>query len=478
MSSISIRPNRSAGRSLPVPGGVSSTLALSLATFAVGVDALLMAGLLPSVADALRLPTGDRSATVFVVAYAVLAPVLAATTRHVPHRLLLTGALVLLGLANLVAALAPSLPAVMAGRVLAALGVAASTPLAAAAGACVLRHRSGMTALPMIIGGAAVATALGLSLGENTGDWFGWRATFGTVALVCLFAGVGMVLSGGFRPYLGASIRPNLSLAASIAVLSAVAGYGAYVYCVPALEVLGVPHPALVLMLFAYGLGAMIVTTVAGLRRAGEERRRIARELHDSLTHNIALIKIQAGIAVHLARQRGEPVPEALLAIEEASSDAMRELRAALHMLRDADGRPAGSGLDHLPDLLLRARSTGLRAALAVDGEYRRLPVEIDRTAYRVVQEALTNVTRHAGDASATVRIEYGRNRLTVRVDDDGRAHPSTPPKPGVGLTGMHERVSAVGGRLQTGPREEGGFTVRADLPLHHRAPALSAVRP
>jgi signal transduction histidine kinase len=210
----------------------------------------------------------------------------------------------------------------------------------------------------------------------------------------------------------------------------------------------------------------------AARRRAGEERLRIARELHDSLTHSISIIKVQAGVAVHLARKRGEEVPAALLAIQEASGDAIRELRATLEVLRDSDGEPPGngeppgSGLDRLDDLVDRARSIGLPATVTITGEQQGLPADVDRAAYRIVQEALTNIGRHAGQASALVRIDYRPDELVVQVDDDGHARPDRPPVPGVGLLGMRERVTALGGRLRAEPRPEGGFTVRAELPV------------
>ncbi|MFA1541865.1 sensor histidine kinase [Actinomadura monticuli] len=212
----------------------------------------------------------------------------------------------------------------------------------------------------------------------------------------------------------------------------------------------------------------------AARRRAGEERLRIARELHDSLTHSISIIKVQAGVAVHVARKRGEDVPPALLAIQEASGDAIRELRATLEVLRDsgadsggeANGADGPSGLDRLGDLVERARSTGLPATVTVSGMRRDLPAEVDRAAYRIVQEALTNVSRHSGGAAAAVRVDYADAELVVQVDDDGKADPDAPPVPGTGLLGMRERVAALGGRLRAEPRAEGGFTVRAELPL------------
>jgi signal transduction histidine kinase len=201
----------------------------------------------------------------------------------------------------------------------------------------------------------------------------------------------------------------------------------------------------------------------AARRKAMAERLRIARELHDSLTHSISVIKVQAGVAVHLARKRGEEVPPALAAIQEASADAARELRATLSVLRrDHDG----SGLDQLPSLTERARAAGQGVTVTVTGSQRRLPPDIDQAAYRIIQEALTNVTRHAGQASACVHLGYGPAALTVQVDDDGTGASAQPAAPGLGLIGMRERVTALGGELHAGPRAGGGFRVRAELPL------------
>ncbi|WP_433063830.1 histidine kinase [Dactylosporangium sp. CS-033363] len=203
----------------------------------------------------------------------------------------------------------------------------------------------------------------------------------------------------------------------------------------------------------------------AALRRAGEERLHIARELHDSLTHQISVIKVQAEAAVHLAGKRGEPVSPALLAIRDAGREAARELRATLEALRDDDTTPP-PGLDQVPDLVERARAAGLAASLTIEGTRTDVPAAVQRTAYRIVQEALTNVARHAAAGAATVRISYRPGgTVVVQVDDDGTATPRHPPSPGVGLQGMHERVTALGGRLRAEPRREGGFTVHAELP-------------
>jgi signal transduction histidine kinase len=207
-------------------------------------------------------------------------------------------------------------------------------------------------------------------------------------------------------------------------------------------------------------------------RRANEERLHIARELHDSLTHQISVVKVQAEVAVHLAQKRGEQVPEALLAIREAGREATRELRATLEALRDDDGNPDDKnpphGLDHVPELVQRARTTGLDATLTIEGHRNDVPAAVDRTAYRIVQESLTNIARHAAAATASVRIDYRPDALVIRVDDDGRATSDTAPVPGVGLLGMRERVTALGGYLRAAPRSEGGFTVQAELPVDH----------
>jgi signal transduction histidine kinase len=206
----------------------------------------------------------------------------------------------------------------------------------------------------------------------------------------------------------------------------------------------------------------------AARRRAMEERLRIARELHDSLTHSISVIQVQAGVAVHLARKRGEEVSPALLAIQEAGSDAVRELRATLGVLRsEEDG--AGSGLSQLDSLVARARAAGLPVTVTVTGAERPLPAGVDQAAYRIVQEALTNVSRHAGHACASVSLHYTSDALTVQVDDDGNGTgasvASRPPGRGLGLAGMRERVSSLGGRFHAGPQDSGGFRVRAELP-------------
>jgi signal transduction histidine kinase len=198
--------------------------------------------------------------------------------------------------------------------------------------------------------------------------------------------------------------------------------------------------------------------------RAVEERLRIARELHDSLTHSISVIQVQAGVAVHLARKRGEEVPPALLAIQEAGADAGRELRETLGVLRSVeDGE--GSDLSHLDSLVKRARTAGLPVTVTVTGAEQPLAPEVGQAAYRIVQEALTNVSRHAEGACATVLLRYTPRTLSIQVDNDG-AGAAAGSGSGLGLIGMRERVSALGGRLQAGPQDNGGFQVHAEIPL------------
>lgn len=233
-------------------------------------------------------------------------------------------------------------------------------------------------------------------------------------------------------------------------------------------------------------------------RRATEERLRIARELHDVIGHNISLINVQSGAALHRLRKSDAPDPaaaDALATIKETSRETLRELRATLGVLRQVDDEaptvPA-PGLARLGDLTERAAGTaGLRVRTVVAGAERALPAELDLTAYRVVQESLTNVARHARRAtSVTVRLDYGERELRLAVEDDGRgaagtragdgagdgsgAGPGTGAAGGSGIGGMRERVRAVGGELAAGPRPGGaGFAVTARLPYgteHARA--------
>ena len=208
-------------------------------------------------------------------------------------------------------------------------------------------------------------------------------------------------------------------------------------------------------------------------RRATEERLRIARELHDVLAHNISLINVQAGVALHLMDERPEQARTALSAIKDASGEVLRELRSTLGVLRQVDEQAPlepSTGLARLDDVIARAEAAGLRVKQDIEGQPRPLPAGVDLAAFRIVQEALTNVARHAGPATATVRLSYEDRDLTVQVDDDGRGSATRRDSGGgAGILGMRERTAALGGEFEAGPKPEGGFRVRARLPLDGR---------
>jgi signal transduction histidine kinase len=206
-------------------------------------------------------------------------------------------------------------------------------------------------------------------------------------------------------------------------------------------------------------------------RRAGEERMRIARELHDVLAHNISLINVQAGVALHLMDERPEQARTALTAIKGASKEALGELRSVLGVLRGVDEdepRDPAPGLARLGALVAGAEAAGLTVHTVSEGQPRPLAASLDLAAYRIVQEALTNVARHAGARTATVRVTYAATDLVVEVDDDGRGSGVTTDGAGTGsgIEGMRARATALGGELNAGPRPGGGFRVQARLPL------------
>jgi signal transduction histidine kinase len=204
-------------------------------------------------------------------------------------------------------------------------------------------------------------------------------------------------------------------------------------------------------------------------RRAGEERLRIARELHDILAHSISIINVQAGVAVHLLDRQPDQARAALVTINETSKEAMRELRATLGVLRqsdDIDSRAPAPGLARLGELIDTARATGLDVTVDASGEGRPLPPAADLAAYRIVQESLTNVTRHAGARHVSVSIVRRENELELAVEDDGAGAPGgADVRVGNGILGMRERAAAIGGDLEAGPLPGGGFRVHARLP-------------
>nr|WP_257584263.1 sensor histidine kinase [Streptomyces sp. TLI_146] len=212
----------------------------------------------------------------------------------------------------------------------------------------------------------------------------------------------------------------------------------------------------------------------ADRRRADEERLRIARELHDVLAHSISVINVQAGVGLALLDSDPEQARTALTTIKSASKEALGEVRQVLDTLRapgDAPRSPA-PGLDRLPELVEQAAAAGLTVRTATTGSPRALPPGADLAAFRIVQEALTNVVRHSGSRTARVVLDYAPDVLELRVDDDGPAGPGDAGGSGNGLIGMRERAAALGGTIDAGPRPDGGFRVVARLPLTRTAPA------
>src|SRR5438309_7670397 len=203
-------------------------------------------------------------------------------------------------------------------------------------------------------------------------------------------------------------------------------------------------------------------------RRVTEERLRIARELHDVVSHSISTINVQAGVAAHVMEERPEQAREALLAIKETSKETLRELRGILQVLRQVDEvepRDPAPGLAQLDILIKTASEAGVPTKTSIVGTVRPLPAAIDLAAYRIIQESLTNVVRHAGRASAEVILAYEPSRIVIDVSDDGRGPTPDNGETGHGMAGIRERVGAAGGGIEAGPRDGRGFRVHAWLP-------------
>lgn len=210
-------------------------------------------------------------------------------------------------------------------------------------------------------------------------------------------------------------------------------------------------------------------TREEGARQAADaERLAVAREVHDVVGHGLAVINMQAGIALHVLSRRPERAAEALQAIKKTSKDALDELRGTLAVFRspDEEARRPAPGLSMVDALAAAVADSGLQVDLSVRGDHVHLPSSVDLAGYRIVQESLTNVLRHAGrPVTARVDIVYGPFAVDVSIDDDGVKQSHTG-SGGYGIVGMRERAAAVGGTLEAGPRPEGGFSVHARLPF------------
>ena len=206
---------------------------------------------------------------------------------------------------------------------------------------------------------------------------------------------------------------------------------------------------------------------------AAEVRTRIARDLHDSVAHAVSIIVLQARGARRVLATEPESAREALDVIEATGSEALAEMRSLVDVLRAPDEAPTLApppSLRNLDPLVARVREAGLPVDLSIEGVPITLPATTDATAYRIVQEALTNALAHAGPATARVVIRYGDDRLELEIGDTG-VGPGPRDSHGRGLDGMRERVSRLDGRLETGPRPGGGFLIHADLPLQPGRP-------
>ncbi len=207
--------------------------------------------------------------------------------------------------------------------------------------------------------------------------------------------------------------------------------------------------------------------------RVDAERLRIAREVHDTVAHAIAIINVQAGVTAHVLDKRPEQAREALRTIEQTSSRALREMRAILGVLRDGDEREPYPGLGQIDELVGKARDAGLDIVFEQTAPVTPLPSAVGSAAYRIVQESITNVIRHVGPTQVTVALEPGIDALRIRVSDAGRRdtahapdHAGGSPTTGRGIVGMRERCQLLGGELDATSRPDGGFEVSARLPL------------
>ncbi len=354
-----------------------------------------------------------------------------------------------------------------------------------------------------------------VALAETTGSKVpggpGWGeisaslVLFGCFPLAARFPITAMVLSVLVVPYIAVLELPGVGGSQLIAqlVLVAHAGYRAPARrTVPAAAVAAVvPATALlltgetswefvffgVLVAFGWSVGfllrreelrsgqlAELAAELAAEREAraraavDEERARISRELHDAVAHTVSVMTMQAGVLRRRLADR--PVErDALAQVEELGRRSVQEIRRVVGLLRpdDTDGLGPAPSLRRLDDLLQHVRAAGLEVDLTVTGEPADLPAALDMSAYRVTQEALTNVLRHAAATRATVEVAYRRTEVELTVTDDGRGAAAPAGRTGGhGLVGMRERVGLFGGRLRTGPRDEGGYQVSATFPL------------
>jgi signal transduction histidine kinase len=323
--------------------------------------------------------------------------------------------------------------------------------VAVSALALIWRRRQPVLVLAVSLGAALLYICLG---------YFG-----GAVMLNPMFALYAVAVAVPIAHAIGLSMITMLSLMAATWAFGAFGTSGGFVL-IP-----GEVAAALFLGLWGASRRAALRESAERARRAVDaERLRIARELHDVVAHTMSTINVQAGVAAHVIDQQPDQAAQALEAIKQASKEGLRELRGILNVLRQADEHDEHSPaprLAQLDELIENATQAGLPTAVTVHGRARGLAPTVDLTAYRIVQESLTNALRHAGPTTASVTLSYSDDQLQIEVLDGGRGHvDGMPHGDGLGIAGMRERAEAVGGTLIAGPGPEGGFRVQARLPL------------
>jgi signal transduction histidine kinase len=319
--------------------------------------------------------------------------------------------------------------------------------------ALVARRRYPVTVLGVTLGACLAAEALGV-----TAPWFALILAFFTAVLARRrLAAIASLVIG----YLGAVWPPWLIGAPGYSSLvSALALLVGLIVLLSAAELIRARRQRM--------LALERTREERALRRAGEERLRIARDLHDVVSHNISVINVQAGTALHLMDRQPERAREALTTIHQVSKQALVELRTVLGVLRESDEeapRSPSPGISRLDELAANAQSAGISVRLEKQ-DCEPVPADVDVAAYRIVQEALTNTARHSGGTAVTVQVSRSDGTLVVQVDDDGPGAAAREPGAGSGIAGMTERAHALGGTLDAGPRPGGGFRVLARLPL------------
>ncbi len=327
------------------------------------------------------------------------------------------------------------------------------------AGALLFRRRAPFVAPLVVAAGALVFTFFDASAAYDTDSMF-------LVLILAAWAA-------------GSLLDPRQAVTALLAIL--IAGWTVFLRApgVPVTELLWVSFPLVGIFVISAASArhseqarvaeARALRSEAEAKRAvGEERARISRELHDVVAHSVSVMTVQASAVRRLLKPEQEREREALLVVEETGRQALTEMRRLLGIMREegvSAERAPQPGLATIGDLVEHVREAGLPVELTVQGEPVKLPPGVDLSAYRIVQEALTNALRHAGPARAWVAVRYGGDDVEIEVENDGRSD-SDGEVGGHGLVGMRERVALCGGELTAGPRKGGGFSISARLPV------------